>query len=716
MVNKLINRVSVLFLLLLGVLPQLALLCATLELEVHPRLWLWIAGTALCLWVCACFRRGLLLGMPAAALLLYEAYRFFDANPITEMDDLIDKFSGAYFHAYIAPDASYNYLNAVEDHSFVLLLIAFLLMAYLVSGLTARSGRRFLCFLGSVPLFGACLSVNGFAASAPVVAMLLFWALILLSGDYREDGAAGRLVFGYSLPVLLLLCGVLWFHKPEDYRLEEHDSSVARELERLADWLLEQLEPAEGDTPFAIPQTIEASPEAIQDTADTMLWESEGGGMDLTQNYTPEMLETLFLRVNADSTGLLYLRGTSYGDYTGTGWTPVAEAPLSSLALTAEAVASYGEEHRLSLVQITPLRYAMLPYYSALTGDGDASVPSSLQDTRLRYTVYAGDFGALAADRARELQYRDFAYAAYTRLPQETRTAMLNLAAEAGIEIHSPTLIDDVANYIRAAGVYDLETEPYPSADYAVWFLTQAHRGYCVHFATAATAMYRALGVPARITEGFLLQSVAGRSVDVRGENAHAWVEIYRDGIGWIPVEVTGQSGLSPTVEDPEEEAVSPAPSAEPEETSAPQPVPAAPSPTAEALPVGIVQPQPSEPRAAEQPGFPWASVLVLLAVLAALLLWPVLQHRIWQRRLADPDANKVVLAVYRRAERLAPLLGPCPDEIRICAEKAFFSAQGVNAEESERCRRLLEDTLREKLPQLSAPKRLLMRYVYGLI
>lgn len=715
MVNKTIDRVSVLFLLLLGVLPQLSLLCQTLELGVHPRLWLWIAGAALCLWVCACFRRGLLLGMPASALLLYEAYRFFDAVPITEMDDLIDKFSGAYFRSYIAPDASYTYLNAVEDHSFVLLLIAFLLLAYLASGLTARSGRRFLCFLGTVPVVGACLSVNGFAPTAPVVAVLLFWALILVSGDYRENGASGRLAFFYSVPVLLLLCAVLSFNRPEDYRLEERDSAVARELERLGDWLMERLEPAEGEAPFTIPQTIEASPEAIPDTADTMLWESEGGGMDLTQNYTPQMLETLFLRVNADSTGLLYLRGTSYGDYTGTGWDPAAAAPLSSLGLTAEAVEAVGERRQLSLQSVTPLRYAMLPYYSALTGDGDASVPSSLQSSRLRYTVYAGDFDALAADRVSEQQYREFAHAAYTRLPQETRTVMLNLAAEAGIDIHSPTLIDDVANYIRGAGVYDLETEPYPSTDYAVWFLTQAHRGYCVHFATAATAMYRALGVPARITEGFLLRTEAGRFTDVRGENAHAWVEIYRDGVGWLPVEVTGQSGLNPQVEDTEEEAVTEAPVEEPEETSAPQPVPAAPSPTAESLPVGIMQPQAREESRAQQAAFPWFSLGAVLLLAAALLLWPLLQRRIWRRRLSDPDANKAVLAAYRRAEALSPLLGSVPDAIRICAEKAFFSAQGANTEESERCRQLLEETLRERLSRLSPLKRLFWQYVYGL-
>ena len=44
--------------------------------------------------------------------------------------------------------------------------------------------------------------------------------------------------------------------------------------------------------------------------------------------------------------------------------------------------------------------------------------------------------------------------------------------------------------------------------------------------------------------EGFLFEGKAGETLDVKGYQAHAWVEVYRDGLGWLPVEVTGQSGL----------------------------------------------------------------------------------------------------------------------------------------------------------------------------
>ena len=235
MVKRALNRMSVLFLMLLGTLPQLALLTRTLELGADDRLWLWVLGAALCLWVSACFHRGLLLGMPAAALLLYRAYVFFDAAPITELDDLIDKLSGAYYTAYLAPNGAYSYLHAVEDHSFLLLLIAFLLLAYLSSGLTAQSGRRFLCFLGSVPLTALCLAINGMPDYAPVVAILLFWALILASGNFELDGSSGRLVFSLSLPMLLLLCVLLWQNHPEDYNYDEEDIFLSQQFDRLGE-------------------------------------------------------------------------------------------------------------------------------------------------------------------------------------------------------------------------------------------------------------------------------------------------------------------------------------------------------------------------------------------------------------------------------------------------------------------------------------------------
>ena len=544
MLKKTVNRLSVLFLMILGVLPQIALVVQTMNCGVHGRLLLWILGAALCLWICACFRRGLLLGIPASAALLYFAARYYDANALTQLDDLIDRFSGAYYTGFLYKGSSYTYLNAVDDHSFVLLLITFLLLAYMSSALTSSGGRRFMSLLGSVPLSAACLAVNGRPPYAPVVAMLLFWALVLVGGNYEQDGSSGKTVFGLTLPLLLLLAGLLWFTHPADYDYTQDKLVLSDEFAWIDSWMDRWLEEAESESGYGPPLTIEATPEDTEKEEGRLLWDSGSGVMDLTEHYDAALLETRFFSVRADESGMLYLRAVSYGDYLGTAWGSAEEAPCSSLAFTAQALQPLGRECSLTIRMAEELRYAIVPYYSLLSGSGDEGIPGEMQPDHPRFFRWSGPFDALTSNAPEEADYRSFAHEAYTRLPEKTRSAMLALALQAGLDPASPGIVDEVAAYIRGAGVYDIETPPYLSDDYAVCFLTQAHRGYCVHFATAAVTMYRALGIPARITEGFLVQAERDRFVEVKGAQAHAWAEIYRDGLGWLPVEVTGRGGL----------------------------------------------------------------------------------------------------------------------------------------------------------------------------
>ena len=118
---------------------------------------------------------------------------------------------------------------------------------------------------------------------------------------------------------------------------------------------------------------------------------------------------------------------------------------------------------------------------------------------------------------------------------------MLNIASENGLSASSETLITDVQTYIKNAATYNLLFESIPAdVDIAVYFLTVSKEGICQHYATAATVMYRALGIPARYATGFVGDAVANEWSVVTGKFAHAWVEIYIDGFGWMPIEVTG--------------------------------------------------------------------------------------------------------------------------------------------------------------------------------
>ena len=66
-----------------------------------------------------------------------------------------------------------------------------------------------------------------------------------------------------------------------------------------------------------------------------------------------------------------------------------------------------------------------------------------------------------------------------------------------------------------------------------------------MHFASAGALILQSLGVPARYASGYVVELSAfhkekkGYQADVPDYNAHAWVEIYLENIGWVPVEMT---------------------------------------------------------------------------------------------------------------------------------------------------------------------------------
>jgi transglutaminase-like putative cysteine protease len=83
------------------------------------------------------------------------------------------------------------------------------------------------------------------------------------------------------------------------------------------------------------------------------------------------------------------------------------------------------------------------------------------------------------------------------------------------------------------------------------YFLTTSHSGYCQYFAAAMGAMLRAVGIPARLVNGYgpgTSPNAASRGTTaetnwtVSSNDAHTWVQAYFPGYGWIPFEPTPPS------------------------------------------------------------------------------------------------------------------------------------------------------------------------------
>lgn len=151
----------------------------------------------------------------------------------------------------------------------------------------------------------------------------------------------------------------------------------------------------------------------------------------------------------------------------------------------------------------------------------------------------------------KENAYRAFARDTYLAIDDLTRDEV-NEVFFRNMDAQS----DNVGVYAitsRIRSILSLITEYTPNPvkpddkDFIGWFLGSYKKGNSPYYATAAVMAYRAAGIPARYAEGYYisesdvnsLNSSGINKIQLTGKNAHAWVEIYRDGIGWVSVEVT---------------------------------------------------------------------------------------------------------------------------------------------------------------------------------
>ena len=293
----------------------------------------------------------------------------------------------------------------------------------------------------------------------------------------------------------------------------------------------------------------------------------------------------------------------------------------------------------------------------------------------------------------------------YTTLPAgiEEGVYALTMQVTGGAET-AYDRAEAIADYLRGHMRYALDVEYPPSdRDFVSYFLLDSQTGYCSYFASAMAVMGRIAGLPTRYVEGYLARPGEAGEAVLTGEDAHAWAEIYFNGVGWIPFDATaGASGRSeepgvsgngedrgdysleetgeippnaeggadgpeatPTI-PPEDGAGSDAPGDQPEDQPEDQPDDQPEDQTEDQI-EDQPEDQPEDtPDASERSGAPWLwlALLTLLMLIALAALW--VRRRL---RQSDPErlcrraksAGEASMILYRANLTLLARMGQAP-------------------------------------------------------
>ncbi|MCB9759920.1 MAG: transglutaminase domain-containing protein [Alphaproteobacteria bacterium] len=156
--------------------------------------------------------------------------------------------------------------------------------------------------------------------------------------------------------------------------------------------------------------------------------------------------------------------------------------------------------------------------------DLSAGDPSWSPEARARYT-----------EPPQDPRYAALAEEALARLRDEARGSPFAQA------LAMKLWLDEHMTYSTKARHAEAED---PTADFLFGDLT----GYCVHAAHAMVWMMRTQGLPSRVATGYAVDAAdrRGSAIIIRDHQAHAWAELYLEGFGWLPVDVSPANNLDP--------------------------------------------------------------------------------------------------------------------------------------------------------------------------
>jgi transglutaminase-like putative cysteine protease len=143
-------------------------------------------------------------------------------------------------------------------------------------------------------------------------------------------------------------------------------------------------------------------------------------------------------------------------------------------------------------------------------------------------------------------------YGRWTELPDDLDPRLGQIAREWTADATSAyDKVLAIQHHFHSVGfTYSTHVDVADDADALVTFLTQTKTGFCQQYASAMAVLVRELGLPARIAVGYRAGTIQDDGTYlVQSTDAHAWVEVFFEGYGWLSFEPTPGHGTHPNAQ-----------------------------------------------------------------------------------------------------------------------------------------------------------------------
>ncbi|MFJ4199084.1 DUF3488 and DUF4129 domain-containing transglutaminase family protein [Streptomyces sviceus] len=281
--------------------------------------------------------------------------------------------------------------------------------------------------------------------------------------------------------------------------------------------------------------------------------------------------QVLSVRTQSNDTSDLYLRIVSLDDFDGRTWKP-SKRSIGAVPKDFPTPIGLGSDVNRTEIKTTisaanwyEQSYLPMPYPPSgvqvrgnwrYEPEGMALVGDHGQNTRgLTYEVKSLDVEPTAEQLAAAPAAPPAIEREYTDLPDSLPAVVARTAREVTAGSKNPyEQAVALQDYFAVTGGFEYDTQvEVGDGPNAIANFLRDKQGFCVHFSFAMAAMARSLGIPARVAVGFAPGTPqADGSVSVGLKDAHAWPELYFEGVGWTRFEPTPTRGTVPSYTVPD--------------------------------------------------------------------------------------------------------------------------------------------------------------------